>query len=57
MGLGREGLSLEQVIATLQPVDKQGLTIAIQDVVAQRSSYAHQHRVRRADGEYCWIEV
>ncbi|MEH3148313.1 MAG: ATP-binding protein [Methylobacterium frigidaeris] len=55
--LGREGLSLEQVVATVHPDDKPGLAEAINRVVARGGAYAHQYRVRRADGRYYWIEA
>jgi PAS domain S-box-containing protein len=55
--LGRRGLSLEQVIATVHPDDRAGLTEAIGEVIGRGGSYAHQYRVRRADGHYYWIEA
>jgi PAS domain S-box-containing protein len=55
--LGYEGLSLEQVIETVHPDDKQGLREAIDDVVRRGGPFAHQYRVRRADGRYYWIEA
>ena len=55
--LGREGLSLEQVITTVHPDDREGLIGAITDVIARSGAYAHQYRVRRADGRYYWIEA
>ncbi|WNW10286.1 PAS domain-containing protein [Pseudomonas sp. DTU_2021_1001937_2_SI_NGA_ILE_001] len=55
--LGRVGLSLEQVIQTVHPDDKQGLIDAIDEVVARGGAYAHQYRVRRLDGKYYWIEA
>ncbi|WP_439858171.1 PAS domain-containing protein [Pseudomonas syringae] len=55
--LGREGLSLEQVIATVHPEDKQGLIHAINAVITSGRVYAHQYRVRRTDGIYYWIEA
>nr|WP_245516734.1 ATP-binding protein [Methylobacterium segetis] len=55
--LGRVGLSLEQVIATVHPEDRQGLVAAINEVVARGGAYAHQYRVRRSDGNYYWIEA
>nr|WP_280843025.1 PAS domain-containing protein [Pararoseomonas baculiformis] len=55
--LGREGLSLEQVVATVHPDDKAGLAAAIDEVIARGGAYAHQYRVRRADGRYYWIEA
>jgi len=55
--LGRAGLSLEQVIATVHPDDRDGLTTAINEVIGRGGAYAHQYRVRRHDGEYHWIEA
>lgn len=56
-GLGRKGLSLEEVITTVHPEDREGLIRAINEVVARGGAYAHQYRVRRADGRYYWIEA
>ena len=55
--LGRDGLSLEQIIATVHPDDRDGLKAAIDEVVTRAGPYAHQYRVRRADGKYYWIEA
>ncbi|WP_414705549.1 PAS domain-containing protein [Pseudomonas sp.] len=55
--LGHEGLSLEQVIATVHPEDRIGLMKAIDEVIGRGGAYAHQYRVRRADGKYYWIEA
>ena len=55
--LGHSGLSLEQVVATVHPDDKPGLANAIEDAIARGGAYAHQYRVRRADGRYYWIEA
>lgn len=55
--LGRDGLSLEQVIATVHPEDKEGLRRAIGEAVQRGGAYAHQYRVRREDGHYYWIEA
>jgi len=55
--LGREGLSLAQVVATVHPDDQAGLAAAIGHVRAHGGHYAHQYRVRRADGRYYWIEA
>ncbi|WP_458094282.1 PAS domain-containing protein [Roseomonas sp. WA12] len=55
--VGRSGLSLEQVVATVHPDDKPGLVAAINEVIARGGAYAHQYRVRRADGKYYWIEA
>ncbi len=55
--LGRDGLSLEQVVETVHPDDKPGLLQAIAATIARGGDYAHQYRVRRADGQYRWIEA
>ncbi|ARC39067.2 PAS domain S-box protein (plasmid) [Paracoccus yeei] len=55
--LGRAGLSLAQVIATVHPDDKAGLTAAIKQAIARGGPYAHQYRVRRLNGSYHWIEA
>ena len=55
--LGRSGLSLEQVIETVHPDDKPGLEAAIAEVIGRGGAYAHEYRVRRADGNYYWIEA
>ena len=55
--LAREGLNLEQVIATVHPEDRAGLIAAIDEALARGGAYAHQYRVRRADGGYRWIEA
>ncbi len=52
-----DGLSLEQVVETVHPEDQPGLAAAIAEVVARGGRYAHQYRVRRADGRYYWIEA
>ncbi|WP_429589432.1 PAS domain S-box protein [Variovorax sp. PvP013] len=55
--LGRTGLSLEEVVATVHPDDKPGLAAAIDEAVRRGGAYAHQYRVRRVDGRYYWIEA
>ncbi|MFJ2463587.1 ATP-binding protein [Pseudomonas sp. NPDC087615] len=55
--LGRTGLSLEQVVMTVHPDDRDGLTAAINEAIARGGAYSHQYRVRRADGTYNWIEA
>ncbi|WP_282281474.1 PAS domain-containing hybrid sensor histidine kinase/response regulator [Pseudomonas sp. PS02302] len=55
--LGHEGLSLAQVVTNVHPDDKDGLAHAIDGVIAQGGPFAHQYRVRRADGNYYWIEA
>ncbi len=55
--LGHSGIPLEQIIATVHPDDREGLTAAIDAVVARGGPYAHQYRVRRENGIYYWIEA
>ena len=55
--LGHEGLSLEQVIATVHPEDREGLVAAIQEAIARGGAYAHQYRVKRTDGRFYWLEA
>ena len=55
--LGRIGLRLEEVVATVHPDDKAGLVAAIDEAIRRGGAYAHQYRVRRADGRYYWIEA
>ncbi|WBO24382.1 ATP-binding protein [Sphingomonas abietis] len=55
--LGRDGLSLEQVISTVHPDDKAGVVRAIDEAITRGGAYAHQYRVRRSDGWYYWIEA
>ncbi|MCF6371184.1 PAS domain-containing protein [Rhizobium sp. TRM95001] len=55
--LGRSGLRLEQVIATVHPDDRSGLIAAIEAAIERGGPYAHQYRVCRTDGKYHWIEA
>ncbi|ONG58035.1 hybrid sensor histidine kinase/response regulator [Pseudoroseomonas deserti] len=55
--LGRTGLSLAQVVATVHPEDKAALSAAIEAAIARGGAFAHQYRVQRADGRYYWIEA
>lgn len=55
--LGQDGLSLEQVGATIHPEDRDGVTAAINAAIARGGAYSYQYRVRRADGKYNWIEA
>ena len=55
--LGREGIPLAQIVSTVHPDDQEGLAQAIDEAVARGGTYAHQYRVRRADGRYYWIEA
>ncbi|MGU3664187.1 PAS domain-containing protein [Methylobacterium sp. A49B] len=55
--LGREGIPLAQIVATVHPEDQAGLGAAITAAILRGGAYAHQYRVRRADGRYHWIEA
>ncbi|PTU75545.1 PAS domain-containing hybrid sensor histidine kinase/response regulator [Pseudomonas mangrovi] len=55
--LGRNGSRLEQIVTNVHPDDRDGLATAIQQVIARGGAYAHQYRVRRADGKYYWLEA
>ncbi|WP_192847139.1 PAS domain-containing protein, partial [Aureimonas sp. AU4] len=55
--LGREGIPLAQIVATVHPDDQAGLAEAINESVARGGAYAHQYRVRRLDGNYYWLEA
>jgi PAS domain S-box-containing protein len=55
--LGRTGIPLEQIVATVHPDDQEGLATAINEAIQRGGAYAHQYRVRRADGRYYWIEA
>ena len=57
LALGREGLSLKQIIATVHPEDQDELAAAINKAITNGGAYAHQYRVKRADGNYYWIEA
>lgn len=52
-----DGLSLDEVVETVHPDDKPGLTAAIEEAIRCGGHYAHQYRVRRSDGGYYWIEA
>lgn len=55
--LGREGIPLAQIVATVHPDDQEGLAAAINEVISRGGAYAHQYRTRRADGNYYWLEA
>ena len=55
--LGRDGIPLAKIVATVHPDDQAGLTAAIDDAIKRGGGYAHQYRTRRADGVYYWLEA
>jgi PAS domain S-box-containing protein len=52
----RAGIDLERVLESVHPDDKEGLAAAVTRALERGGPYAHQYRVRRADGRYYWIE-
>ncbi|MCI0753523.1 PAS domain S-box protein [Teichococcus vastitatis] len=55
--LGHEGIPHARTIVNVHPDDQAGLAAAMNEAIARGGSYAHQYRVRRADGRYHWIEA
>lgn len=55
--LGREGIPLAEIVATVHPDDQAGLTAAVDAAVQRGGAYAHQYRVRRHTGRYHWLEA
>ena len=55
--LGREGIPLAQIVATVHPDDQDALAAAIDEAVTRGGAYAQQYRTRRADGRYYWLEA
>ena len=55
--LGRDGISLAQMVETVHPDDRAGLAEAVGEAMARGGRYVHQYRVRRHDGRYYWIEA
>jgi PAS domain S-box-containing protein len=55
--LGRTGLPLETVIATVHPEDVAGLRAAIAEAIARGGPYSHEYRVRGRDGAFRWIQA
>ena len=55
--LGHDGLRLTQVVGSVHPNDRAGLAAAINEAMQRGGAYAHQYRVRRADGNYYWLEA
>lgn len=55
--LGRDRLSLKQIVENVHPDDRNGLTVAMTEAISRGGTYSQQYRVRRADGKYYWIEA
>jgi len=48
---------LARVLENVHPEDRPGLDAAIKEAVARGGAYAHQYRVKRADGKYYWLDA
>ena len=55
--LGRDGLSLKQIMKNVHPDDRDALTVAMNEAISRGGVYSHQYRVCRADGKYYWVEA
>lgn len=55
--LSRDGIPLDQIVATVHPDDQAGLADAMNQAITRGGAYAHQYRTRRADGNYYWLEA
>lgn len=55
--LGRTGLDMDTVIATVHPDDLPELRQAILDGIARGGPYSREYRVRGLDGAYRWIQA
>ncbi len=55
--LGREGIPLAQIVATVHADDQADLAAAIDEAITRGGRYAHQYRVLRHDGQYHWLEA
>lgn len=55
--LDRSNLRIGDAFDNVHPEDRADLQAAINTVIDQGGQYAHQYRVRRADGRYYWIQA
>ncbi|MFP2900125.1 PAS domain-containing protein [Corallococcus sp. 4LFB] len=53
----REGLPIEQFMASMHPEDRPRVQAAIARTLQAGGSYRAEYRVRRADGVYSWVEA
>lgn len=54
--LGKE-VPISSVLKNVHPEDRPGLDAAIKEAVERGGDYAHQYRVKRADGQYYWLDA
>lgn len=55
--LGLEGFGIAKIVASVHPDDRAALSSAVREALRKGGTYVHSYRVRRADGEYHWIEA
>jgi signal transduction histidine kinase len=48
---------IDSVLKNVHPEDRPGLDAAIKEAVERGGDYAHQYRVKRADGQYYWLDA
>ncbi|WP_375755703.1 PAS domain-containing protein [Corallococcus exercitus] len=53
----REGLPIDQFMASMHPEDRPGVEAAVARTLKAGGSYRAEYRVRRADGVYRWVEA
>ncbi|MFK2889554.1 ATP-binding protein [Dyella flagellata] len=56
-GPRRQHIHLSQFVALVHPDDAAGMQATMQKAIERGGLYMHQHRIRRADGRYYWVEA
>ncbi|RST30724.1 PAS domain S-box protein [Sphingomonas ginkgonis] len=51
------GLPIDRYLESIHPDDLQGLEAAIAAALVEGDRFTHRYRVRRADGEFQWVEA
>jgi PAS domain S-box-containing protein len=51
------GISLEKVMTSIHPEDREGVVIAIEEALKRGGSYRSEYRVRQYDNVYRWVEA
>ncbi|WP_445678776.1 ATP-binding protein [Radicibacter daui] len=51
------GLTFDRIVEAVHPDDRERLTSAVEQAIRHGGAYALQHRARRADGKYYWLEA
>jgi PAS domain S-box-containing protein len=57
LGLDTQSLDFPAFIALVHPDDAAGTTLAVRKAIERGGLYMHQYRLRRADGQYYWVEA